>query len=93
MEYDTYALLPERGWEIDLDNLKSQITPKTRAILVNNPSNPCGSCFTKEHMDQILAVAEEYKLPIISDEVYYGLSYDPERPFISFGNATTTVPL
>merc|ERR1712013_319573 len=50
-------------------------------------------CFTKEHMDQILAVAEEYKLPIISDEVYYGLSYDPERPFISFGNATTTVPV
>jgi len=36
-------------------------------------------------MEQILAVADEYKIPIISDEVYYGLSYDPERPFISMG--------
>lgn len=44
-------------------------------------------------MDAILAVAEEYKIPLISDEVYYGLSYDPERPFYSFGNITSTVPV
>ena len=44
-------------------------------------------------MEEILKVAEEFKLPIISDEVYYGLSYDPERPFISFGNVTKTVPV
>lgn len=93
VEFDAYNLLPEEGWKIDLANLRSQITPKTRAILVNNPSNPCGSCFTAEHMQEILAVAEEFKLPIIADEVYYGLSYNPERPFVSFGNATSTVPV
>ena len=60
---------------------------------MNNPSNPCGSSFTAEHIQEILAVADEFKLPIIADEVYYGLSYDEERPFISFGNATTTVPV
>ena len=49
---------PDKGWEIDLDNLKAQIKPETKAILVNNPSNPCGSCFTKEHMEEILKVAE-----------------------------------
>ena len=93
VEFDGYNLMPEEGWKIDLDHLKSLITDKTRAILINNPSNPCGSCFTAEHIQEILAVAEEYKLPIISDEVYYGLSYDPERPFISMGNATSTVPV
>lgn len=93
VEMDTYKLDPERSWEIDLNDLKSKITSRTKAILVNNPSNPCGSCFTKEHMEEILAVAEEFKIPIISDEVYYGLSYDPERPFISFGNVTKTVPV
>ena len=44
-------------------------------------------------MEEILALAEEYKIPLICDEVYYGLSYDPERPFISFGQMTTTVPV
>jgi len=86
-------LLPDEGWKIDLNSLRSQITERTKAILVNNPSNPCGSCFTAEHIQEILAVAEEFKIPIISDEVYYGLTYDPERPFISFGNATSTIPI
>ena len=93
VEFDTYNLLPEEGWKIDLNQLRSQITDKTRAILVNNPSNPCGSCFTAEHIQEILAIADEFKLPIIADEVYYGMSYDPERPFISFGNSTSTVPV
>jgi len=44
-------------------------------------------------MDAILAVAEENKIPLIADEVYYGLSYDPARPFHSFGTATSTVPV
>lgn len=94
VEFDTYNLLPEEGWKIDLDQLRSQIVPnKTKAILINNPSNPCGSCFTAEHIQEILAVADEFKIPIIADEVYYGLSYDPERPFISMGQSTTTVPV
>jgi tyrosine aminotransferase len=93
VEFDNYCLMPDEGWKIDLADLRSKITPRTRAILVNNPSNPCGSCFTLQHMQEILAVADEFKVPIISDEVYYGLTYDPERPFISFGNATSTVPV
>lgn len=68
-----------------MDHLRSLVTPKTKAILVNNPSNPCGSCFTQEHVMEILALADELKIPIIADEVYYGLSYDPERPFVSIG--------
>jgi len=93
VEFDTYKLLPDEGWKIDLDDLRSKVTPRTKALLVNNPSNPCGSCFTAEHMAEILAVADDVKVPIVADEVYYGLTYDPERPFVSFGNATSTVPV
>lgn len=46
VEFDAYNLLQNEGWKIDLDHLRSLVTPKTKAILVNNPSNPCGSCFT-----------------------------------------------
>lgn len=76
-----------------MDHLKSQIDGKTKAILVNNPSNPCGSVFTKEHQLEILEVANQYKLPIIADEVYYGLVYDDKAEFHSFGNLTSDVPI
>jgi len=61
---------PDDGWSIDLDHLESQIDENTRAILVNNPSNPCGGVFSREHMLQIVAVSEKYRLPIVADEVY-----------------------
>ena len=93
IEFQAYNLLPEQGWSIDLNHLESLITPNTKAILVNNPSNPCGSCFTKEHMLEILSVADKHRIPIISDEVYHGLSYDPERPFISMGVLSDNVPV
>lgn len=83
----------DKGWEVDLNSLEKAITDKTSAILVNNPSNPNGSCWTVEHQKEILAIAEKHKLPLIADEVYYGLSYDPDRPFESFGNLTKTVPV
>ncbi len=60
---------------------------------MNNPCNPFGACLTAEHIQEILAIADEFKIPIIADEVYYGLSFDPERPFVSIGKSTTTVPV
>ena len=71
-----YPLLPEKNWEIDLDALAAKITPRTRAIVVNNPSNPCGSVFTRAHMLDILALAAEFGLPIIADEIYMGMVFD-----------------
>lgn len=65
-----YNLLPDEGWRVDLDHLESQIDENTKAIVTNNPSNPCGGVFSKEHIEQIVAIAEKYKLPIVADEVY-----------------------
>lgn len=70
IETRAYNLDPSKEWNIDLKHLESLIDTKTRAILVNNPGNPCGNVFSKEHILEILAIAERYKLPIISDEVY-----------------------
>lgn len=60
---------------------------------MNNPSNPCGSSWSKEHMLEIIEIANEFKIPLICDEVYYGLSYNEERPFISFGNLAKDTPV
>ena len=60
-------LLPESEWQIDLDHLEEMADEKTSAILVNSPSNPCGSLFSEHHMKEILALADQLKLPIIAD--------------------------
>ena len=66
IECQFYRLCPEQGWQVDLEHLESLINAKTRAIVINNPSNPCGSVFSIEHLQAILAIAEQYKLPIIA---------------------------
>lgn len=70
-----YDLLEENNWEIDLEGLKSQIDERTVTIVVNNPSNPCGSVFSKKHMEDIIRIAEKNKLPIIADEVYGDMAF------------------
>lgn len=66
----TLTFQPERSWEIDLDHLASLADYDTVCIVVNNPSNPCGSVYSREHIRDILSVAERMRLPIIADEIY-----------------------
>lgn len=61
---------PERSWEANLEHMESLIRNNTKAIVVNNPSNPCGSVYTKEHLQNILSVAAKHQVPIIADEIY-----------------------
>ena len=75
VEIRYYDLIAEKGWEVNLDTVKSLIDKKTKAILVNNPSNPCSTVFSKEHQLEIIKVAEEFKVPLLCDEVYYGLVF------------------
>ncbi|KAH0564011.1 hypothetical protein KQX54_008656 [Cotesia glomerata] len=65
-----YNLLPDFGWEIDLDHLASLVDERTAAIIVNNPSNPCGSVYSRHHLLDIIDVAAKYHVPIIADEIY-----------------------
>lgn len=65
-----YIFQPEKSWEIDLDHLETMIDDNTAAIVIINPSNPCGSVFSMSHIKDILKLASQYKIPIIADEVY-----------------------
>ena len=65
-----YCVQPEKSWEVDLDQMESLMDDDTAAILINNPSNPCGSVFSVKHIREILAVAEKNKVPVIADEIY-----------------------
>ncbi len=61
---------PEHDWEVDLEQLESQIDEQTAAIIVTNPSNPCGSVYGRRHLNDILQVAARNYVPIIADEIY-----------------------
>ncbi|XP_063838621.1 tyrosine aminotransferase-like [Ostrinia nubilalis] len=65
-----YDLLPEQKWKVDLESLQKQIDDKTAAIVVINPSNPCGSVYSEEHLLEILDIASRNRVPIIADEIY-----------------------
>ncbi|KAK2164060.1 hypothetical protein LSH36_69g02015 [Paralvinella palmiformis] len=87
-----YNLLPERIWEADLDHLESLIDDNTAAIIVNNPSNPCGSVYSKNHIQGILDIANRYKVPIIADEIYAYFVF-PGQEFVSMASQTKDVPI
>lgn len=84
-------------YKIDWSLVKSKLTEKTRAIMINSPHNPTGSVLSKEDIEQLRAVTKDTQIIIISDEVYEHLIYDNkqhesilkyadllERSFVSF---------
>jgi tyrosine aminotransferase len=92
IETKDYNLDPTSDWDIDLKHMESLIDTKTRAILVNTPGNPCGNVFSKEHILDLLAVAERHKLPIIADEIYESMVF-PGVKFHSIASLSKNVPV
>ncbi len=63
------ALRPPR-WRIERETLASAVTPRTRAIIFNNPHNPTGRLFGEDELEAVAAVAREHRLMVLSDEVW-----------------------
>ena len=64
------------GWRWDLDELRSTITPRTRALYVNSPNNPTGGLLTRDDLEGFARLAAERGLWIISDEAYEDVIYE-----------------
>jgi tyrosine aminotransferase len=76
-----YPLKPDLDWQCDTIIMESLIDSKTRAIIITNPSNPCGSNFSPSHLNDIVLVARKYNLPIIADEIYGGCVFGDKAYF------------
>jgi alanine-synthesizing transaminase len=84
------------GWLPDLAHLRSRITDKTRVLVVIDPNNPTGAIYPDEVRRELIAIAEEYGLVVLADEVYGDLAYsgsvapmatlDPDAPIISYSS-------
>ncbi|MBR4703555.1 MAG: pyridoxal phosphate-dependent aminotransferase [Oscillospiraceae bacterium] len=73
---------PEEGFKLRPEALEAAITPKTKLLILNNPSNPTGMCYGEEELRALCETAVKHDLWILSDEIYYKLIYDG-RKFVS----------
>ena len=74
-----YALRPERGFIPDIDELQALVTPRTRVLLVNSPSNPLGTVIPGEVIEELVRFAERNDIWLLSDECYDALTYGVEH--------------
>ena len=71
-----YICDEQSGWLPDLDDIRSKVTPNTRAIVIINPNNPTGALYPDELLREIIEIARQNHLIIYADEVYDKVLYD-----------------
>ncbi len=75
----------EENFKLSAAKLAAAITPKTKALILNNPSNPTGMMYGREELEAIADLCVNHEIYVVDDEIYYGLAYD-NRKFISFAS-------
>lgn len=87
----TYETIEDEGWQPNVDDLRQKISENTRAILIINPNNPTGALYGKKIVKQILDIAGEHDLLVLSDEIYDRIRYTEE--FVSTSSIAKDVPV
>ncbi|MDO6422870.1 pyridoxal phosphate-dependent aminotransferase [Saccharophagus degradans] len=85
-----YMCDEQSDWFPDIDDMRSKITSRTRAIVVINPNNPTGAVYSQELLEQIVALAREHQLVIFADEIYSKILYD-DAEFVPMGRIAKDV--
>ena len=63
------------SWALDPERVRAAVTPRTRAIFVNTPANPCGKVFTREELEELAEIATAHDLFVLTDEIYEHFVY------------------
>ena len=71
-------LLASNNFEIDINDIVDQISPKTKLMIINSPNNPCGSVISKEDLTTLANLAKKNDFTILTDEVYRRFLYEGE---------------
>ncbi|WP_085830097.1 aminotransferase class I/II-fold pyridoxal phosphate-dependent enzyme [Collinsella vaginalis] len=71
-----YLCDEQAEWNPDLDDIRKKVTPRTKAIVIINPNNPTGALYPREILEEIVEIAREHQLMILSDEIYDRLVMD-----------------
>ncbi len=71
-----YLCDEQSDWFPDIDDIRSKVTERTRAIVVINPNNPTGAVYSRDLLEQLVQVAREHQLVIFADEIYSKIMYE-----------------
>jgi aminotransferase len=71
-----YVALRPPDWTFDVDELRAAFSERTRAIIICNPGNPTGNVFTREQLDVIAGLCQEYDAIAVTDEIYEHILFD-----------------
>lgn len=71
-----YRCDEQQDWFPDLDDIRSKLTSRTRAIVLINPNNPTGAVYSRDLLQQVVDLAREHNLVILADEIYDKILYD-----------------
>jgi aspartate aminotransferase len=72
---------PENGFSAKAADIEKAITPKTKMVIINSPSNPTGGVVDAEEFERILAVCKKHNIWLMGDECYSHFVYEPHKPF------------
>ena len=78
----------EQRWQLDIDQLRQLITPRTKMLVVNFPHNPTGYLPTQEQMDELVDLVDKNNLILFCDEMYYGLIHSGTTAIQSAADST-----
>jgi len=87
----SYRTVEDKGWQPDIGDLRSKITRRTRGIVLINPNNPCGALYGEKIVKEVVDLAGEHKLFLISDEIYDRIVY--KEGFLSTSHVAKDVPV
>jgi len=87
----SYHCIEEENWQPDVQDIRKKITKRTKGIVLINPNNPTGALYSKKVLKEILDIAGEHHLLVISDEIYDDLTFDGTQ--CATASLTNDVPI
>ena len=99
-----YRCAEDLDWNPDVEHVASLVTDKTRALVIINPNNPTGAVYSRQTLEQLLAIARRHRLLVLADEIYDQIIYDgavhhhvaalaPDLPILTLGGMSKTYRL
>ena len=86
-----YHCIENENWQPNVDDIRKKITERTKGIVLINPNNPTGALYSKKVLKEILDIAGEHTLMVISDEIYDDLTFDGKQ--YATASLTNDVPV
>lgn len=74
-----YRCIEEEGWRPDVDHIRKMVSNRTKGIVIINPNNPTGALYSKKILQEIVDIAGEFNVPIVSDEIYDDMVFDEKQ--------------